>query len=128
MRSFGEKGGLPHTLISLLMSAAVTLLCLFAFAFVMTKFDVSGGIVSSAAGIALCLGAYFFSYFITKKRRKHGLLTGLACGTAVFALAFLLGLIFVRSPITSQLFVKLAALAVCGGIGGIIGVNSRISY
>ncbi|MGN0689248.1 MAG: TIGR04086 family membrane protein [Oscillospiraceae bacterium] len=103
-----------------------TIICLMAFAFIMTGIDVSDGMVASFGSIAVCVGSYFFSFIVGKKRRKDGILVGIICGSASFLALLILNLIFLRNPFTSAFFSKLSMIIICSIIGGIIGVNSKI--
>ncbi len=103
-----------------------TIVCLMAFAFIMTKIDFSDGMISSFGSIAACVGSYFFSFLVAKKRRKDGIIVGLVCGMISFAALFVLNLLFIRTGFTQMLFSKLSMLLICSIIGGIIGVNAKI--
>ena len=103
-----------------------TFACLFLFAFAMTTADFSQGAVSTLSGLAICVGSYFFSFLVAKKRRKNGICTGLVCGGIIFGLILLLNIIFVREGFSGVLFSKLSMIMICSVIGGIIGVNSKI--
>lgn len=110
---------------SLVCGVAVTVLCLLAFSFVMTRFDTSDGIVSAMSSVALCVGSYFASFLVARRHRKNGLVTGILCGVIVFAVTFLVGVIFMKVSLSMGIFPKAVMLLVCGAIGGIIGVNSK---
>ncbi|MEG0614696.1 MAG: TIGR04086 family membrane protein [Oscillospiraceae bacterium] len=117
-----------NTLTSVLLGGIQTIICLLAFSFIMSKIDVSGGIISAMSSVALCIGAYFSGFIAAKRHRKNGLLTGLLCGVVIFCIVFLISVIFFKSPISIGLFPKFVMIMICSGIGGIIGVNSKISY
>lgn len=108
------------------MGIVTTIACLMLFAFVMTRLDVSEGMVSSFGSVAVCVGSYFFSFLVGKKRRKDGILIGIICGGISFGVLIVLNLIFLRNPFTSAFFSKLSMIIICSMIGGIIGVNSKI--
>lgn len=108
------------------MGILTTFACLMLFAFVMTGVDVSDGAVSTFGSVSVCIGSYFFSFLVGKKRRKDGILTGLICGTISFAILIVLNLLLLRNPFSSTFFSKLLMIIVCSIIGGIIGVNSKI--
>lgn len=106
--------------------AVSTIVCLMLFAFVMTGIDVSEGMVSTFGSVSVCVGSYFFSFMVGKKRRKDGILIGLVCGTISFAILIILNLLFLRNPFTSVFFSKLSMIIICSIIGAVIGVNSKI--
>jgi len=55
--------------------------------------------------------------------RHHGLTDGILCG-------LLMGVVLicgaVRNPLQGRLFVRLILMLICGGIGGIVGVNTKL--
>jgi len=108
------------------MGVVTTIVCLMLFAFVMTGIDVSEGTISTFGSASVCVGSYFFSFLVGKKRRKDGILVGIICGTISFCILVALNLILLRNPFTSAFFSKLSTIMICSIIGGIIGVNSKI--
>ncbi len=121
-----KNSKLYHWFSSVGTGVVITILCLMLFAFVMTGIDVSEGAVSTFGSVSVCVGSYFFSFLVGKKRRKDGILTGIICGTISFGLLIVLNLLFLRNPFTSAFFSKLSMIMICSVIGGIIGVNSKI--
>lgn len=99
-------------------------LCLLLFGAVASLVELSDGIMAAMSGIALAAGCFSAAYTIAKKRRRNGMLTGLACGGAVFFIVMLAGIIFVRSFSAGGFISKLLIILSCSCIGGIIGVNS----
>lgn len=114
--------------ISLLAGGALTFVCLLLFSFIMTKVDAPDGVISAMASLSLCVGSYFAGFIITKKYRKRGLFTGIVCGVAIFAVTFLVSVIFIKCALTMGTFSKFIMIVVCTSIGGIIGVNSKVRY
>lgn len=86
--------------------------------------DFSDGTFTLASSLALCAGCFAAGFTAAKRRKKHGLATGLACGAVIFAVVFIGGLICVRSFSVGGFFTKLLIIFICSAIGGIIGVNS----
>lgn len=115
-----------RAMISAVYGMIATLFCLVVFSLVMTYVDLPQGIVSALASISLCIGSYFAGFYSARKSRRHGIAVGAMSGFAVFVIAFLIHIIFVRNGITTALFSKLAMIMVCSVIGGIIGVNSKV--
>lgn len=56
-----------------------------------------------------------------KYRRRRGLIDGIICGTALYAVIFVTGLLF--GEITD--IKKLLLLVIAGAVGGVLGVNSK---
>jgi len=106
--------------------AVATIICLMLFAFVMTGIDVSEGAIATFGSVSVCVGSYFFSFLVGKKRRKDGILIGILCGAISFSILIVINLLFLKNPFSSSFFSKLSMIIICSIIGGIIGVNSKI--
>lgn len=141
-------GGIPHCLILLtggvavmmnrrtndrIKAAAVSILaclgtvflCILLFSWLRSAADLPEIASAVLSGIALCFGCFFGAFSAANVRRKHGAAVGFLFGAAVFAVLFLLGLVFVRSFSAHGIFAK-AVLIVCSAAsGGIIGVNTK---
>lgn len=87
--------------------------------------DFSDGAFTALSSIALCAGCFAASFTAAKKRRRHGLKTGLFCGAIIFGILLFGGLIFVRSFSAGGFFTKFLIIMICSAIGGIIGVNKQ---
>lgn len=72
--------------------------------------------------IAICLGTYISTYVCGKFRRKHGLARGIICGTVIYIIIAVCGLIFFKEFTGIK---KLLLLTVSGAVGGVTGVNSK---
>ena len=117
-----------NTAISILSGGVLTVLCLLLFSFIMTKVDAPDGLVSAMSSISLCVGSYFAGFLISKRYRKNGLFTGVFCGLIIFAITFIISMIFMKFALTMGTFSKLIMIIVCTSIGGIIGVNSKVRF
>ena len=111
---------------SIFFGAIVTIICLVAFSFIMTKIDAPDGLVSAMASISICVGSYFAGFLVSKNRRKNGLITGIFCGILIFCFTFILSMFFIRSAMSMGFLTKLIMILICSSIGGIVGVNSKI--
>lgn len=79
------------------------------------------------SGIALCVGAYFGGFISAKKRRRNGLFMGILCGLFMFLVILIIGSFFLKAITGLSPSLKFTLTLVCGGIGGIVGVNSKHS-
>lgn len=113
------------TLSSSFLGIAVILVILLIFSVVMTKVDVPDSIMSVFTVLALCSGCFTGSYVASRRHRHNGLATGIITGIITYFLILLIGIIFSKSSLHLGLFSKLIIAVVCGGLGGIVGVNSR---
>ena len=109
---------------AVLGSAAVFVLILI-FGFIMTRIDVGEGVLSVLTSGALCVGAYFGGCVAAKRRRQNGLLMGALCGLIMFGVIFAGSYFFAGTAGGFSGSAKLVMTLVCGGIGGVVGVNSR---
>ena len=113
------------TLSSSLIGLLVIIICLLLFSFIMTKVDAPDGIVSTMSVIALCIGSFVGAYIASRKRRQNGLLIGIITGVITYIAILIIGIIITKTSAGMGFFSKLIIAAICGAIGGVIGVNSR---
>ncbi|MGN1114251.1 MAG: TIGR04086 family membrane protein [Oscillospiraceae bacterium] len=122
--SKGKLSAVPTTIFSGIWAFIVVFVVMLLFAFIITKIDVGDKVISVMSSIALCVGAYAGGYISARKRRCNGLLMGLLCGLFIFLVILTVGSLFVKSVGGSSPSLKLILVLICGGAGGIIGVNS----
>lgn len=103
----------------------IIIACLMIFSLLITRIDVSDNVVTVLSCISLCVGAYCSGLICSKRKRKNGLLLGIFCGAVMFLLLMIFGAIFAKAAISLHFTSKLLMTLICGGLGGIIGVNSR---
>lgn len=111
--------------IGVLSFLGAVFLFLMVFAAVSVKLDAADNVLSVMAAIALGGGCFTAAFLTANRRRKKGLVTGLLCGSAVFAAVLLCGFFFSESFTAGGVTAKIMLIMSCSGIGGIIGVNSR---
>lgn len=100
-----------------------TLLLLLA-AFLFRSVDVPLGASAPVAIAAAALSALVGGWTAARAARSRGLLIGGLCGLLLFLIILLCGLF--RGGVNSgYAVVKLAALTLCGAIGGVLGVNRK---
>ena len=114
--------GAAATVIS---GGAVFVGVLFLFSLVLTKLDLSDGIVRAMSIVALCAGCYTVSFSAANRRRQRGLVTGIVCGLLVFALVFFVSVIVLKTLSGAGFITKLVMIVACSAAGGIAGVNSE---
>lgn len=110
---------------SIFACVGAVFICVSLFSAVISRIDVSESVVALMSTISLCAGCFAAAYTASKKRRRNGIATGLACGVTVFIAVFTLGLIFARGFEAGNFFTKTIIIMVCSVIGGIAGVNSK---
>mgnify|MGYP003392973438 CR=1 FL=1 len=73
----------------------------------------------------LSIGAFSGGFITSKITKSAGLIVGLLTGFASFILITVTGLTKSNDPVTLLTLIRLAALLVSGGIGGIAGLKRK---
>ena len=107
--------------IGVVVGTVVCLLLLLGMAAIMASQDVPKVAVVPMAVIAAAIGGLVCARIAKEK----GLLLGLLCGAALYLLILLAGTIWFRDSHSTYIFIKLAILVGCGGVGGVVGVNLK---
>lgn len=110
----------------MLLGIAVSIAILALAAVLVCKAALPMGAIGFIAELAMAAGAYAAGYHTAKKRRNHGLLTGLLCGGSIGFLTWVIGWLYNGVP--GSLLWKIIIMSLCGGIGGVLGVNTRLSH
>lgn len=76
--------------------------------------------IAAAAG-----GAFIAGLVSAAMAGRRGLLVGVVCGLVLFLLILAAGIARYADVSGGAAAVKLAVLVLCGGIGGVLGVNMR---
>ena len=110
-----------------IISASVTIIILLLMsAFALTQ---AGNIPAKQLNIImLCtdgVGIFFGSYLSLRVIKAKGLMWGCINGLIIFFVIFIAGLMSSTDTIGINTLLKLIISVVCGGLGGIIGVNKR---
>ena len=121
----GRLSVLTNTAFSALSGFAIIIVCILAFAFIITKIDVTDKVVSVLSSAALCAGAYAGGFISAKKRRKNGLFMGVLCGLFMFFIILIISTFFIQTISGFSPSLKLILTLLFGAIGGIVGVNSK---
>lgn len=104
----------------------VLLILLSAFSLLITSFDASDDLISCMAAISLCAGSFAAGFVFARRRRRKGILCGLAAGIFIYGIVFLFGIVLLKSFSGAGTFMKLILILLCSCIGGVCGVNTRI--
>ncbi len=116
-------------LFGVIICMAVIILLLMLGAFVITQLgnvptDAINIIVTAINGIGVFCGSFVALRIIKSK----GLIFGTAVGLVLFILIFIAGLISSTETLSINTLIKLIVSVICGGIGGILGVNKKAKY
>lgn len=117
-----------RTVASIFIGLAVTGALLLVFSALLVKLDDARSVAPVLSLIAMCSGAYFSASYYSSRRRRHGMITGLACGVLCYCVVYLAGAIILGAAMNLSILSKLVAVGACGAIGGIKGVNGRRKF
>lgn len=93
----GRLSVLTNTAFSALSGFAIIIVCILAFAFIITKIDVTDKVISVLSSAALCAGAYAGGFISAKKRRRNGLFMGVLCGLFMFFIILVVSTFFIQT-------------------------------
>ena len=123
MRSLKEHIMLPFGMaVTAGAFAAIAVLLLTSLVLFVLQLPADWGYIMGL--LSLSVGCFAAGYVLGRKKRKGGIKQGVLCGTAMFLLCLIGGLIF-GSVTVGGFFAKLAVCMIAGVIGGVMGVNSR---
>ena len=123
MRSLKEHIMLPFgTAVTAGALAAIAVLLLTSLVLFILQLPADWGYIMGL--LSLSVGCLTAGYVLGRKKRRSGIKQGLLCGTALFLLCLIGGLIF-GSVTAGGFFAKLGVCLIAGVIGGVTGVNSR---
>lgn len=114
-----SKGLLFSLLVMLLLSAAVGAVGVFV--------DISDAAVGLLGVAILGAAAYSAGMFSTRLKRSMGLLQGFVCGAVLFLSAMILSIAFSEFSFSEMTAVKAAVSVISGVIGGVRGVNVKLT-
>ena len=123
MKSLKEHIMLPFGLaVTAGAFAAVAVLLLASLVLFILQLPADWGYIMGL--LSLSIGCLVSGYVLGRKKRRAGIKQGLLCGTAMFLLCLIGGLIF-GTVTAGGFFAKLAVCAVAGAAGGVAGVNNK---
>lgn len=114
-------------LVGMLVGLATSLVMLLIFSFIMTIKDIPQGIVPTLSAAAVAIGSFAGGMSGAKLHKKAGFAIGIVVGICMYLLLMLTGLAMNGEGFGASSAVKLVISFASGGIGGIIGVNTRKS-
>lgn len=103
----------------LLISAVLGLVALF--------LDIPDAVLEAASVAVLGVAAYSAAHRSTQINRSKGLRQGIVCGAALYLVIFVLSLAFSQFYFTETAVVKAAVCLIFGIIGGVVGINTKMT-
>ena len=115
------KAVMKSTAVGVLFTALALMLC----SFVMSAVDIPQAMVEPMALGCAMLGCFVSGYLCSRINKEKGFFLGLVCGLFIFTLTFITGILIIPFESTPMLLVKLLAMLVSAGVGGMVGVNKK---
>ena len=112
-------------LVGLCVGVISCTLLLLLMALLVGSVDVPRQAVLPLAIAAGAIAAFLAGLVTARMAGKNGLLLGMACGLLMFLLILVAGFVRYTGVDAGVSAIKLAALLVAGGVGGVLGVNRR---
>ena len=116
---------LRPALIGVAVGLIVCIGLLMLMALVVQSVDVPRAAILPLAIIAAALGAFAAGLTSAAVAGQKGLMLGFVCGLALWLLILIAGVARYEGVSGGNALIKLAALVLSGGIGGVLGVNMR---
>ena len=120
-----ERPILKPLIIGILLQIAVTAASVILLAFAMYFLEMENKYSPVLGSIAIALGSFVGSYYLSAKKGNNGYIYGLSDGFATFLIVSLVGLIINKGNITLNTLFHLVITVLAGVIGGICGVNRK---
>ncbi len=114
-----------YLVIGILISFAVTAIMLLLMSIFMYFTDADADVVSTLSAVCLAVGSFVGSVFSSKAKKSQGLLTGLILSFIYFTIILIISLIFGGKAFSVMSLLHGVIMLLSGGIGGILGVNSK---
>jgi putative membrane protein (TIGR04086 family) len=96
------------------------------FSSFITSFDCPEEIEDCAGAVAVSIGSFCAGFIISRQRRRKGLFLGIICGLLIYAAVFCISAFFLGWIAEVGFFGKMFIVILCGGVGGVIGVNTKL--
>ena len=98
---------------------------LFIFSFFMSKMDIADSLISPITIAITVITGFVAGFVCARITRKNGLLLGAICAVILFAVLWLLSLLFLKEGTGLLGIIKCILLLVSGCLGGVMGVNKK---
>ncbi len=121
-----KKLNIRGILKGILISLAITVICVIAVALVCYFADVSDGVISIMLYVISAVSVFVSSLLLAKSITNNGLLHGLILGAGYFLVIFIFSAVFKKQiSVNTKFFVSMVAALASGMLGGIMGVNAK---
>jgi len=119
----GVWGKLRPLGIGLAVALITGAVCLVLTALLMTFVDMSETVQTILSVVSVAVAAFVGGFTAARTAGKDGWLQGLLVGAVLLIVLLITGLFLYRDIRIGFLFIKLAALLLCGMAGGMVGIK-----
>ncbi|MBQ3023534.1 MAG: TIGR04086 family membrane protein [Clostridia bacterium] len=113
-------------IVSFLLAFLITLLILSVSSIIFSFFPPSKWVLNLFSDYAYLLSGFIASFLCARASSRRGFITGALASFFYIGILVLLGFLIFNSNIFTLRLTKVFGLSVlCGGIGGILGINSK---
>ena len=112
-------------LVGILVGLAFSIIILLIFSLIITVKDIPQGAIPTLSAVSVALGCFAGGLTGAKLHRKSGLAVGILIGFLIYLLLLFAGTLAHGDGLSASTLIKLVVSVASGGIGGIIGVNTR---
>ena len=113
-------------IVSFLLAFIITLLVFSLLSVIFAFFPPSDYILNICTKYGYLLSGFVASFFCARASSRRGFLTGAVTAVIYIAILYMLGGAIFKAPVfTAKLMRVFGLSALCGGLGGILGINSK---
>ncbi len=120
-----ENKTIKQLILGVVLQIAVSTAAVVIFAFMMYFLELENKYSVVLGSVALAIGSFAGSYFLSSKKGNKGYICGLTDGLITFLVVSIIGLIVNKGNITINTLFHLIIIVLAGVIGGILGVNRK---
>ncbi len=110
--------------LSLLVGIILVIASMFLASLLCLAADLPESLSSPISALCVGVGAFSSGFLASKKIKSGGVLNGAVCGVILYALVFLLSLIFSENGFSAISVLHLLIILISAMIGGILGVGA----
>ena len=110
--------------LSLLVGIILVIASMFLASLLCLAADLPESLSSPISALCVGVGAFSAGFLASKKIKSGGVLNGAVCGVILYALVFLLSLIFSENGFSAISVLHLLIILISAMIGGILGVGA----
>ncbi len=117
---------LKKYILSVLVSFLITLVFLGIVSLIFSFFPPAGWLLNAFCRYSIFLTAFLSAFFSARASSGQGLMTGIIASLLCLLVTALVGILVFKSGNFPNLFFRNLPIGVlCGGAGGILGINSK---